>query len=149
MALMCPAQKRDGTCKGRMVCDGKPTRNWIGKEDTASPTALSESLFLTATINAKENRDAMTADAPNAFTQASPDLDKGDRVTMKITGALVDSLVNKCPDAHGGHVACKNGKLTSHVVALKVTHGMLTSAPVWCRKFKGDLEGHGFCFQST
>jgi hypothetical protein len=66
-ALMFLTEKRDGTIKGRTVYNGKPTRDWYEKEDSASPTASLESIFLTSIIAAKEGRDIMTADIPNAF----------------------------------------------------------------------------------
>ena len=37
-------EKRDGAIKGRCVCNGKPTREWLGREETASPTAATESI---------------------------------------------------------------------------------------------------------
>ena len=55
--------------KGRMVYNGKPTREWLSKEDTSSPTATLESIFLTTTIDANEGRDVMTMDIPNACIQ--------------------------------------------------------------------------------
>ena len=64
-------EKRDGTMKSRMVYNGKPTREWLSKEDSASPTVSLESLFLTSSIDAKEGRDVMTCDIPNAFIQAT------------------------------------------------------------------------------
>ena len=68
-ALMFLTQKRDGTIKARQVYNGKPTREWILKEDRASPTVGIESLFLLAVIDCKEGRDIMSADLPNAFIQ--------------------------------------------------------------------------------
>ena len=68
-ALMFLTEKRDGTIKGRMVYNGKPTREWLSREDSASPTASLESILITAVIDAHENRDVMTADVPNAFIQ--------------------------------------------------------------------------------
>jgi hypothetical protein len=52
-----------------MVYNGKPTRRWLSREDAASPTTSLESIMLTAIIDAKEGRDVMTADVPNAFVQ--------------------------------------------------------------------------------
>ena len=64
-----------------MVYNGKPTRKWLSKEESASPTASLESIFLTAVIDAKENRDVMTADIPNTFIQAKlPATKKGKNV---------------------------------------------------------------------
>ena len=75
-------------------CHGKPTREWLTREDTASPTAALESIMLTAVIDAHEGRDVMCVDIPNAFIQAEmPDISVGEEwVTMKITGVLVSIL---------------------------------------------------------
>jgi hypothetical protein len=58
-ALMFVTEKRDGTIKGRMVYNGKPTRDWLSKEDSSSPTVSLESIFITAALDAKENRDIL------------------------------------------------------------------------------------------
>jgi hypothetical protein len=36
MALMFLTEKRDKSVKGRMVYNGKPTREWLSQEDAAS-----------------------------------------------------------------------------------------------------------------
>jgi hypothetical protein len=56
-------------------------------DDAASPTAMTESILITATIDAKQKRDVMTADIPNAFVQTNVDKKnqvKGERIIMKI-----------------------------------------------------------------
>ena len=65
---------------------------------------------------------------------------------MKMTGVLVQPLINENPKDQSGHVACENVKPTLHVVVLRATHGMLTSASPWHRKFKVDSEEHGLKF---
>jgi hypothetical protein len=69
-ALMFLEEKQDGTIKGRTVYNGKPMREWLSREDSASPTAALESIMLTAVINPHEERDVMTCNIPNAFIQA-------------------------------------------------------------------------------
>jgi len=110
--LMFLTEKRDGSGKGRLVYNGKPTRAWHDREDSASPTVSLESIFLTATIDAKEGRDVMTADIPNAFIQATmPALEEGEeRVFMKLTGILVDLLVECAPEIYGPYVGMENGR---------------------------------------
>jgi hypothetical protein len=102
-ALMFLGEKRDRTVKGRMVYSEKPTREWLSREDSASPTAALESIMLTAVIDAHEERDVMTCDIPNAFIQALiPEVkDADERVMMKITGVLVDMLVELNPELYG------------------------------------------------
>ena len=40
-----------------MVFNGKPTREWLSREDASSPTASLEAIFLTATIDANEESE--------------------------------------------------------------------------------------------
>ena len=70
LALGYLTEKRDGTIKGRMVFNGKPTREWVSREESASPTASLEGIVITGVIDAHEGRDIMSSDIPNAFIQA-------------------------------------------------------------------------------
>ena len=105
-ALMFLTEKRDKSVKGQMVYNGKPTREWLTREDSASPMAALESIMLTAVIDTHEGRDVMCADIPHTFIQAEmPDISDGEeRVTMKITGVLVDMLVQLSPKIYGPYV---------------------------------------------
>ena len=89
-----------------MVYNGKPTREWLTREDSASPTAAMESIMLIAVKDAHEGQDVMCVDIPNAFIQAemSDISDSEERVTMKITGVLVDMLVQLSPEIYGPYV---------------------------------------------
>jgi hypothetical protein len=69
MALTFLTEKRDKSVKGRMVYTGKPAREWLSREDVASPTAALESIMITGVIKAKEERDIMTCDIPNASSK--------------------------------------------------------------------------------
>jgi len=158
VALMFLTEKRDGSVKGRMVYNGKPTREWLSREESASPTAATESVILTSYIDAHEQRDIMTADVPNAFIQAelprndenkenSKNKEDGhERVMMKITGVLVDMLVQLNPNLYSKYVVYNNGKKTLYVWVLRALYGMLTSSLVWYKKFRKDLENYGFEF---
>jgi len=120
-------EKKDGTTKGRTIYNGKPTREWLSREDSAIPTAALESTFLTSTIDAKEERDVMSADVPNAFIQ-TPMPDDNKKVIMKITGVLVHLMVEQAPEVYGPHVMHENGKKVLYVAVLKALHGMLVSS---------------------
>jgi hypothetical protein len=105
-ALMFISVKCDETVKGGMVYNGKPTREWLSREDASSPTAALQSIMLTAVINATEDCSIMTCDIPIVFIQAlMPKAMAGDeRVMMKTTGVLVDVLVELNPQLYGPHV---------------------------------------------
>jgi hypothetical protein len=130
MALLFLTEKRDKSVKGRMVYNGKPTREWLSRKDAASPTAALESIMITGVIEAKEQRDVMTCDIPNAFIQALlPKKDPGeDRVVMKITGVLVNMLVGINHELYGPAVVLENQKKVLSVEVLKAIYGMLEAA---------------------
>ena len=98
-------------------------------------------------VDAHEGRDVMGADVPNAFIQTSLPKRKGEeRVVMKITGKLVDWLVELAPETYRGYVVTERGKKVLYVVVLRAIYGMLEAALLWYRKFKVDLEAGGFMF---
>ena len=53
-SLMFLTEMRDGTIKARTCADGRKQRESTENHDTASPTAMLESIFITAAIGAKE-----------------------------------------------------------------------------------------------
>jgi len=120
-AMMLLSKKKDSTVKGRCVYDGSKTRPYFTKEETASPTASTEGIFITAAINAHKERNGMTADIPNAFIQASlNNLKDGDeKIVMKVTGMLIDLPVKVAPDIYGPFVVFENGCKVLYLQVLK------------------------------
>ena len=53
-----------------------------------------ESNLITSTIEAKQNRDVMTADIPNAFVQSDMKKENQNKIIMKISGRLVNILTS-------------------------------------------------------
>ena len=102
--------------------NGKPTREWLSREDNLSPTASTEGVFLTAVVDAKEERDIMSSDIPNTFIQTEMpkvNVEQGDeRIIMKITGKLVDVLIAIAPEVYSGFVVFENGKIIIYIVVL-------------------------------
>ena len=146
-ALMFLTEKRTGEIKGRMVYNGKPTREWLSKEDSASPTASLEAIFTLAAIDAHEGRDVMTADIPNAFIQTEmPDTPGKDKVIMKITGVLVDMLVQLDPITYEEHVVFEKNRKVLYVQVLRAIYGMLNASLLWYKRFRSDLESIDFKF---
>ena len=62
-------KKRKGEYKARLVASGSKQRDYLTKEEASSPTVLTESVLLTAIIDAKEKRNVAIIDIPNAFIQ--------------------------------------------------------------------------------
>ena len=107
-----------------------------------------ESIMITAVLDAKEGRDVMTCNIPNAFIQAEmPEVKDGDkRVIMKITGVLVDMLVEINPKQYRPYVFYENKKKVLYVQVLRAIYGMLEAALLWYKKFRKELEQQGFEF---
>ena len=97
-------------------------------EEAASPTVMTKLVLLTAGIEAKEQRDVATFDIPNAFIQTHvEDRDaQGDRIVMKIRGAMVDVLL-EIDEACRDYVVMENGQKTLYVHVLRAIYGMLMS----------------------
>jgi len=144
--LMFITKKRDSTIKGRLVYNGKETREWISKEEVTSPTVSLESILLTAVINAKEGQDVMTADIPKTYIQA--DLhstpEGQDRVIVKLTGTLADLMVQMAPEVYGPFVVFEHGVKTIYNNVTMGMYGMLVAGLYWYRKFSGDLIEDGY-----
>ena len=79
-----------------MVAGDNKQRGTIEKEDAASPTAALESVLLTSTIDATEERDVAVIDIPNAFIQTRIKDDK-DKVVLLLRVKLADLLIKTAP----------------------------------------------------
>ena len=66
-----------------MVAGDNKQRGTIEKEDDASPTAALESVLLTSTIYAAEERDVAVINIPKAFIQTRIKDDK-DKVVLRL-----------------------------------------------------------------
>jgi hypothetical protein len=124
------------------------SREWLSREESASPTAALESIMLTALIDAHEERDIMTCDIPNAFIQAlmTKVKDGDERVMMKFTGVLVNMLVKLNPELYGPYVVYERNRQVLYVQVMRAIYGMLEDAILWYKKFRGELEQKGFKF---
>ena len=67
-------RKRCGKIKGRGCADGRKQRTYTTKADSSSPTVTTQAVFLTAVIDAMEERCIKVVDVPGAFMHA--DMDK-------------------------------------------------------------------------
>ena len=131
--------------KARTCADGSSQRAYVYKEEAASPTAATESIMLTGVIDAKQGRDVITLDIPNAFVQTSIPQGKSDeKIIMKIRGALVDMLVEMSPETYKDHVIYENNKKVLYVRMLKALYGMMIASVLYYKKFRKDIESIGY-----
>ena len=137
-------EKRDGRVKGRACANGSTQRDYMDHEDANCPTAATESILITALIDAKQKRDVMTANIPNALVQTDIEpAEKGQHTIMKIRGPLVEMLIKIAPEIYKPYVSYKKGKVL-YVKLLKALYGMLVSLPQYYKKFCKDMESIGF-----
>jgi Reverse transcriptase (RNA-dependent DNA polymerase) len=143
-SLIFLVEKKDGRIKARACANGSTQREYIDKEDAASPTVATESIFITAAVDALEGRDIMTADIPNAFVQTEMISDNKEKVVMKIRGPLVDMLVSLDRDLYSPYVVEENGRKVIYVQLIKALYGTLQAALLFYKKLRKDLEAIGF-----
>jgi hypothetical protein len=106
---------------------------------------MTESILITATIDAKQGRDVMTADIPNAFVQTDVGpAKKGERIIMKIRGPLVDILLEIAQEIYEPFMVYEGKAKVLYVQMLKALYGMLQSSLLYYKKFRGDIELIGF-----
>ena len=118
----------------------------MSKEEVSSPTVTPEAVLLTSVVEAAERRFVVSMDVPNAFIQAGVDPVKdGDpRITMKMTGELVDVLLKLDYELYSPYVVMEKGKKVIYMVVERAIYGMIISPMLWYKKLRGDLENQGF-----
>ena len=140
-SLIFLTEKRNGDIKARACANGKPQREHIAKEETASPTVTTEANFALAAIAAHERRHVGTMDLPGAFLHA----DNDSFVIMKMTGKLAELMVKTAPNIYRKYIIeDSTGKPILYVQLQKALYGMLKSALLFYRKLVSDLTAMGF-----
>ena len=144
-SLIFLTEKRDKRIKARMCANGSTQRAYTPKEEATSPTAATESILLTGVIEAKQNRDIMTLDVPNAFVQTNIPQGKDDeKVIMKIRGQLVDLLVELSPETYADFIVYEGKSKVLYVKMLKALYGMIKASVLYYKKFRTDIESIGY-----
>ena len=138
--LMFLKRKCSGEIKARGCADGRPQRAYIPQEDARAPTVSTEAVFMTAVIDAMENRTVAVVDIPGAFMQA--DMDPG--VYMHIDGAMAELLMEIDHDMYHPHMVMEKGKPVIYVELLKALYGTLRAARLFWETLSGKLQEWGF-----
>ena len=138
--LMFLKRKRCGKVKGRGCADGSKQRAWTTKEDATSPTVSTEAVFLTALIDALENRDVAIVDVPGAFMQADMD----ELVHVRFTGTMVDLLLEIDAEMYGPYVVYEGNEKVMYVELLKALYGTMRAARLFWEKLSAKLLEQGF-----
>ena len=122
--LMFLKRKRCGKIKARGCADGRKQRLYITKEDAASPTVSNEAVFITAMIDALEDREVAVADLPGAFMQADMDT----LVHVRFVGKMVELLLEIDRPLYEPYVTCERGEKVLYVRLLKALYGTIRAA---------------------
>jgi hypothetical protein len=138
--LMFLKQKRCGRIKGRGCADGRKQRVYMTKEETGSPTVMTEGLFLSCTIDAKEERDVATTDIPGAFMQTDMDA----VVHVRLSGPLAAMLVRVDPKKYKKFVTMEKGKPVVYVRLLKALYGTMQASLLFGKDLTAELKKSGF-----
>jgi hypothetical protein len=138
--LMFLKRKRCGKVKGRGCADGRKQWIYTKKEDAASPTVATEAVFLTAVVDALEERDVAVLDVPGAFMQADMD----ELVHVRFTGKMVDLLLEIDHEMYAPYVTMEQGVKVLYVELLKALYGTLHAARLFWEKLSSKLHEWGF-----
>jgi hypothetical protein len=140
-SLMFLEEKRDGTIKGRACGDGRKQRETAVPGAATPPTVALESVLITATIDAYEERDVAIVDVPGAFLSA--DMDK--EVIMTIRGRLAELMVKAAPNIYRKYITLDaNNQPILYVKLQKALYGCLRSALLFYEKLVRDPTSQGF-----
>jgi hypothetical protein len=133
-------EKESGEVKGRTCINGAPQRQYIRKEDAASPTVATDSVFLTGAIDAYQRRDVAYIDLPGAFLHTLTD----EKIIMVLRGELCELMCLVEPKLYRKYV-CKDkkGQPVLYVELYKSLYGLMRSALLFYKKLRKELEEYG------
>ena len=141
-SLIFITEKQDGTIKSRFCADGRKQQDWLSKEDTSSPTASLELLMILAAIDAKEQRNVITIDIPNAFIQTEQDANQ--TIFMRIKEKLCKMMVHMIPEIYKDFITYKKETMTLYVKLNKTMYGTLTASLLYYQKWVSNVTEEGF-----
>jgi hypothetical protein len=143
--LMNIVKKHDGQVRTSAVADSSKDRRQprYKKEDGASPTIATDSIMITATINARKRRDIATVNIPGTFLHTYNDKD----TFMLLCGHLAKLMVQVDPALYRKYVIYgKNDKALLCVKLSKAIYGLLKSALLFYKKFVDNLKNYEYPF---
>ena len=138
--------KRNSSVKVQMCADGRKQKDgtWA-KQDTTSPTVATESVFITAVIDAHEGRDVACFDIPGAFLHA----DVNEDITMVIKGRLAELMVQVAPNLYRKYITVnRKGTAILYVKMQKALYVLLRIALLFYNNLVANLESDGFMLNS-
>ena len=101
--IMHVKHKRDDSKKARLCAGGRKQRLTMRKDETTSPTVYTDSVFITAAIEASENRRTAVVDLPGTYL--SDNMDDEEEVLMVMRGDLAEMMALAAPEVYRKYVA--------------------------------------------
>ena len=127
--------------KSKHCVDGSSQREYILKEEAASPTVATESVFTTAAISAFEKCFDRTFDISCEFVNT--DSDENDIMVLK--DDMAEMMVKNAPNIYRKHTTMNSkGRPILYVWLRKMLYGLLPGALMFYRKLRRELEADGF-----
>ena len=114
-------EKRDGTIETRVCANGSTQRSYIERYKAANPTVSTEALMITSVIEAKQKRDVVTLDIPNAFIQ-TPIPESNEKTITRISGHLSEVIIESLPQHYKKYVIGEGNTKTIYVQMLKALY---------------------------
>jgi hypothetical protein len=139
--LMFLKRKRCGKVKGRGCADGRKQHRYPDQADAASPTVATEVVFLTAIIDALENRDIAVINIPGAFMQVNLD-DK--TIHICLTRKMVELLLEIDHEMYKPYLMQEQGEMVMYVKLLKALYGTMCAARLFWERLSRQLVDWGF-----
>ena len=100
-AIIFLKQTRCGRIKGRTVADGRKQRKNSIKTDATSPTVTTESVLITAAIEATKGRDVAVINAPGSFLTTPQD---DEEIISILQNEMVDAMLEINRDTYEHYV---------------------------------------------
>ena len=108
-----------------MAC-GNKQRSFTEKSEATSPTQHTESVFITASIDAMEERDIAGIDIPNVFVQTDlKKIGKDITILMVLRGELALLMIKTAPE-HA--LKDRNSNVILYVRLLKALYGIIQAS---------------------
>ena len=135
--------KHEDSKKARLCADGRKQRLTMRKGESASPTVCTDSVFISATVEAAKRRRTAVFDLPGAYMSA--DMNDEEEVLMVLRGDLANMMALAAPEVYRKYVAVPpDGKPVLYVKLCKALYSCVKSALLFCRKLWKDLHERGF-----
>jgi hypothetical protein len=133
-------EKRNGDVKARSYANGSVQQEHVAKEEAAFPTVGLESVFATAAIDAKENREVVRIDIPGAFLHAN----NKDYVAMRMNGTLAELMAKTYPKLYQKYLTDEKEKKVLYLRLRKALYELMKSALLFYRILISENRGMGF-----